>query len=297
VTTPLPTATGRFRGLSYSQFGTGRPVIALHGFGETAFSWRHLIGAIPNNVALYVFDLRGCGKSDKPHDDHYGLRDQADLISAFAKEQDFQDLSLIGHSMGGGVALLTAMNLPADRLHSIVLIDSIAFPQRLPWFMRLLRTPVLGQLVIGATPPTAMVRIVMSWAFHDSRKIEDEAVSAYAQNFSTPNGRYAQLQIANSIIPPDLDAIITRYPLIEAPSLIIWGAEDRIVPRANGINLKEALPHSRLLIVPDCGHIPQEEQPHVTIPAITAFLSDPAPTGRGGDGGSHLHTAPIARYD
>jgi pimeloyl-ACP methyl ester carboxylesterase len=278
VTDRPPTSTGRFRGLHYGQYGRGRPVIALHGFGETAYSWRHLTAALPDGLALYAFDLRGCGSSAKPHDEHYTLREQADEICAFIEECDLVQTSLIGHSLGGGIALLVALGLLARerRPHSLVLIDSIAFPQPLPWFMRLLRTPVLGPSVLALLPPAMMVRAVMSWAFHDPRKIDEEAVRNYAQNLSSPEGRYAQLQIANNIIPNDIDGIVARYHTIDVPTLIAWGANDRIVPVTHGTKLHMTLPQSRLLTVPACGHLPHEERPCETIPAICTFLANPA---------------------
>src|SRR4051794_24109015 len=128
-TTAPPPAAERFRELHYARHGTGRPVVALHGFGETSYSWRHLIGGASQGLAFYTVDLRGCGQSEKPLDERYALRDHAAAIRDFILELDLNDVTLLGHSMGGGIALLVALDLlrRADgRLRSLVLIDSLA---------------------------------------------------------------------------------------------------------------------------------------------------------------------------
>ena len=269
-----PAQTGHFRDLHYVQYGHGRPVIALHGFGQTSYSWRHLAAALPNDIALYTFDLRGCGGSAKPRDEHYALRDQADLIGAFVEERDLKDVTLIGHSMGGGVALLTALGLlkQGSRLRSLVLIDALALPQGITWFMRLMRTPWLGHFVVACTPPRLMVKIVMLQAYYNRGLIDDQAVAAYAENFSTPAGRYAQLKIAQYIIPADLDEIVAGYKRINVPALIVWGRDDRIISFETATKLNNAIPNSHLCAVADCGHVPHEEKPQSVIPVIGAFL-------------------------
>jgi pimeloyl-ACP methyl ester carboxylesterase len=164
---------GRFGELHYVQYGSGRPVIALHGFGQTSYSWRHLATALPKDIALYAFDLRGYGASAKPHDERYSLCDQAAGICAFIHERDLKDVTLIGHSMGSGVALLAALDLlkRGNRLHSLVLIDGVAFPQGIPWFMRLMRNPLVGPIILACLPARLMVKVVMRQAFHDRSKI------------------------------------------------------------------------------------------------------------------------------
>jgi pimeloyl-ACP methyl ester carboxylesterase len=272
----LSGTAGRFDGLHYVQYGTGRPVIALHGFGQTAYSWRHLVAALQNGLALYVFDLRGCGESEKPRDERYSLPMQAAQICAFIRHFDLQNVTLVGHSMGGGVALLAALALMRDqydRLHSLVLIDGLVLAQGQPLFMRVARNPVLGPLMMSCLPPRFMIRFVLWQAFYDRHKIDDRIVAAYAINLATDEARYALAQTARQIIPPDLDAIVRRYEEISVPTLIIWGERDRIVPLRNGHALHAKIRSSSMTVIPSCGHIPHEERPDVTIPEILDFLS------------------------
>ncbi len=180
ISDQMPPIKGRFRELHYTQYGFGRPVIALHGFGQTSYSWRHLAFDTPNELGFYVFDLRGCGESAKPRDEHYSMQDQADLICAFIHENDLRDATLIGHSMGGGIALLATLKLlkQRGRLHSLVLVDSLAPPQRIPWFIRTARIPIVGPLALACAPSRVVCRAIMHQAYHDPAAIEDDAVAA-----------------------------------------------------------------------------------------------------------------------
>jgi pimeloyl-ACP methyl ester carboxylesterase len=275
---PPHPAAGQFRELHYVRYGRGRPVVALHGFGETSYSWRHLLSAPAAGLAFHAIDLRGCGQSGKPPDGRYSLRDHAEEIRDLILALDLKDLTLVGHSMGGGIALLVALDLLRRgdaRLRSLVLIDGLALPQTIPLFIRVARHPVLGPLALALLPPEFLVRLVMWRAFYDRRRIEDEAVAAYAASLASEGGRHALHQTARRLVPHDLEEIVASYPRIDVPTLIVWGSKDRIIPPRNAAALRAAIPHAELLAVPACGHVPHEEAPDVAVPAILAFLSRP----------------------
>src|SRR5208282_4631692 len=119
----------------YVPYGNGKPVILLHGLGANHYSWRHLVLRMPACYQALSFDLKGFGNSPKPHDKKYSLYDQAHLIYNFIVDNRLNDVTIIGHSMGGGVALLVAIELIeriGKRLFSMVLIDSIGYYQPIP---------------------------------------------------------------------------------------------------------------------------------------------------------------------
>ena len=93
--------------INYYEAGQGPPVILLHGFGACAYSWRFLGPALAADHRVFTLDLKGYGLSDKPEDGKYAVSDQADLVAEFIRTRDLHDLVVIGHSMGGGVTLMT----------------------------------------------------------------------------------------------------------------------------------------------------------------------------------------------
>jgi pimeloyl-ACP methyl ester carboxylesterase len=89
--------------------------------------------------------------------------------------------------------------------------------------------------------------------------VPEASVKAYAAALHEPGGRYALRETARQIVPDDVDELTAAYPTIEAPTLIIWGRHDEIVPLSVGERLHAAIPHSRLVIVENAGHAPHEE--------------------------------------
>jgi len=261
--------------LYYETRGKGPPVILLHGFGGNIYSWHHLVGPLSKDHELFLIDLKGFGKSPKPHDDHYEVRDQAELIYKFIVAHKLTNLTLIGHSLGGGVALLIALELLKERpgnLRQLVLIDAAAYKQDLPDFIDILRTPLLGPLVTSILSDKQKVRMILKKAYYDDSKITEEQVTAYAAPLRTAGGTYALIRTAKSIIPANVQQISEKYKDINVPTLILWGRQDRIVPLQIGQRLHKDIARSELVVIDNCGHIPHEEKPEDALNAISRFL-------------------------
>ena len=258
-------------------------MLFLHGFGASAYSWNRIVPELSQANRVILIDLKGHGASPKPLDNAYSLRDQADLVVGFMKEHDLNDLTLVGHSMGGGVALLVALKLAeknASRISSLILIDTVAYSQSLPGFIRILKLPILGPLATTFTPTNLQVRLILELAYFDDTKITDEIVAAYAAPLRLPGSKHALIEAAKQIVPMDIHNITPRYPTIKVPTLIIWGSHDEVVPVDVGKRLHRALPNSRLAIIEKSGHIPQEETPDKVLSEISDFLQNIAKRDR-----------------
>jgi pimeloyl-ACP methyl ester carboxylesterase len=112
--------------------GQGRPVLLIHGFGNSIYVWRHVAPGLEGSCRVVAIDLKGFGRSPKPEDGHYSVYDQAALIRDFVIARDLRDVTLVGHSFGGGAALVATLFLQRaapGRQARLVLIDSIAYPQ------------------------------------------------------------------------------------------------------------------------------------------------------------------------
>lgn len=260
--------------LRYEEHGSGPPIVLIHGLGTSRFSWRHLVEPLARHGRVIALDLKGFGDSPKPTDRNYSIYDQAVLVHDLIDRLALRDVTLVGHSLGGGVALATALKLEQQgELRRLVLIDSIGYEQRFPAFVTLLKTPLLGYLSVHLLPARLQVRALLRAAFHDPARIEDAAVETYARGLRTPEGKHAILQSARQIVPKDLATLTANYPTIRAPALILWGREDTITPLQVGRRLHDALPNSRLVVLDGVGHIPHEEAPGTVAARITAFLT------------------------
>jgi pimeloyl-ACP methyl ester carboxylesterase len=261
--------------LYYREEGKGPPLLLIHGFGASTFTWRFVAPELARSHRVIAVDLKGFGQSDKPFDGRYSVYDQAELLAQLIEDKDLRDLTLVGHSFGGGVALLLALeaNQRLDgRITRLVLLDSIAYPQNIPVFFRLLDVPLVSQLGVRMVPPLVQTRVALQIAYFDDSKIDPEEVELYAAPLKTAAGKHAIIHSARQIVPEDIAELSERYKTIELPTLILWCDHDRIVPLEVGIKLRRTLPNSTLRLVEECGHMPQEEQPASTLALIKGFI-------------------------
>lgn len=180
--------------------------MALHGYGASLFSWRYLASALPDRRVIRV-DLAGHGASPPRKDGRYSLADHSEQLIDFIDEQKLDEFDLIGHSLGGGVALMTALDFAKRRRHSIgrlILVGSAALPQPLPLIMRLARAPWIGPLLLRCVPAGLVVPNALRGAFHDRRRVTKEMIQNYAHNLTTAKVRRAMVETARQIFPDDL---------------------------------------------------------------------------------------------
>ena len=259
--------------------GEGPTVLLIHGFGTNTFTWRHITPGLAMDHRVIAVDLKGFGQSDKPFDERYSVYDQAELLVQLIEEKDLRDLTLVGHSYGGGIALLLALEADGrleGRISRLVLLDSIAYPQNIPVFFKMLDVPVVSQMGIRMVPPSVQTRVALQIAYFDDNKITSEEVEAYAAPLKTAAGKHAIIHTARQIVPEDIAELSERYKTMTLPTLILWCDHDRIVPLEVGIKLRRTLPNSTLKLVEECGHMPQEEQPESTLDLIQSFLGGPS---------------------
>ena len=255
--------------------GKGAPVLLIHGFGASTYTWRHVAPELAKTHRVIAVDLKGFGQSDKPFDSRYSVFDQAELLAQLIVDKDLRNLTLVGHSFGGGIALLLALEANErleGRITKLVLLDSIAYPQNIPVFFRLLDVPLVSRLGVSMIQPSVQTRVALRIAYFDDSKIDQDEVDAYAAPLRTAAGKHAIIYSARQIVPNGLAEISERYKTIELPTLILWCDHDRIVPLEVGLKLRRTLPNSTLRLVEDCGHMPQEEQPESTLKLLQGFL-------------------------
>lgn len=258
----------------------GNPLLCIHGFGATLYSWREFVKPNSPLIAKYkviTLDLKGSGKSPKPNDTRYSPLDHGDLIYQLIHELDLRNLTLIGNSYGGGLSLLLTIMLmergELSRLKSMILIDSAAYKEYIPLFVRLLSVPVIN---LGAylIPSRFAANAVLRASYYDPNKITPEQITAYATPLSDPGARHALLETGKQIVPPHFDEIVAKYKTIQTPTLIIWGRQDGLLPLESGERLHRDIQDSTLKVFDQCGHVPQEERPDMTIPPSMTFLQN-----------------------
>lgn len=262
--------------LAVHETGHGKPLILIHGLGASSYTWREIVPELAKDRRVIAIDLKGFGESDKPLDDRYSIFDQARLIGDYITRNKLHDATLVGHSYGGGVALAVALNLHDNgqsNIEKLILIDSVAYRQPLPFFFRVLRTPVIGEIGLSIIPPELQMERALSIAYYKSEDVSPETVNTYASALHSEGGRHALLHTIDSLDPEQADQVSRRYKELTMPTLVLWCEHDKIIPIKYGKRLAFEMPNAKIDVIEDCGHIPHEEQPKETLVAIQGFVS------------------------
>lgn len=260
--------------------GKGRPLLLVHGFGASRFSWRHWTPELATDHRVLEVDLRGFGDAPAPRDGRYSTLDEGRLLRDLVLEKGLEDATLVGHSWGAAVVLVAALDLhdaAPGSVTRLVLVSGSCFPQTLPRFISLAGVPLLGRALLRVLPKRALIRRILKEIVHDPSVITSEMVEGYARPLRRAGTRRAILRAATRLDPPGSDAIIARYPDLDLPTLLLWGREDPVVPLSLGRRLHDTLPRAHLHVLEACGHAVPDERPRESVTRVREFLADGVP--------------------
>ena len=256
---------------------SGATFLMLHGFGASSFTWRHWAPKLSKRGRVLCVDYKGFGAAPKPSSDSYELADQAKTVVQLVDQLGLGRVTLVGHSLGGGIALLVSKELcrrTERRLDCLVLVSSLAYGQRLSPFIPLSRNVRLSRFLVRILGPQRLVRWVLHSIVHDPGVITSEMVDAYALPLRTRPGVDAALATGRSILVSGTKHISDRISEIDVPTLLMWGANEKVIPHWVGERLAEELPDAKLVTIQQCGHIPPEEAPDQSFSILSRFLED-----------------------
>jgi pimeloyl-ACP methyl ester carboxylesterase len=262
----------RGHSIYYVDRGRGEPLILIHGFGASLYSWRHVIGPLSESHRVIAVDLIGFGFSDKP-DIEYSVPLFAEQIVHVMDRLGLPRAVLVGNSMGGRTAATIAVRHP-ERARGLVLIDPALYMNNggdRPLLFTLARQPCLGEF-LSLFNSRSRVRAMMEDIFYDDSIPTEADVDTYYAPLTMRGGSRAALSLLrNRGQDAELEAALPR---LRKPTLIVWGAHDKWIPAANGERLKADIPGSSLLIIENAGHAPQEETPAPVIAAVSEFAGE-----------------------
>jgi pimeloyl-ACP methyl ester carboxylesterase len=254
--------------LHYLEAGRGAPVVLLHGLGGDGSRWAPNIEPLAKDSHVFALDQIGFGDSDKPLANyHTGML--AEFLVGFLKAVGVQKASLVGNSMGAGVALYTAARFP-QVVERIVLADGGGFrsatagPSAPPTPDALHRRQIQNGVTRDET--REFFRIL----FHDKSRVTDKMVDdqlamRLRSAFAITKIQEAGEKGLGSLTEADVRAVKT-------PTLIVWGRYDELANPAGADRLERTIPGSRKVIIDNCGHLPQLEKADEFNRVVREFL-------------------------
>jgi pimeloyl-ACP methyl ester carboxylesterase len=244
-------------------------LLMLHGFGSSLHTWEAWARSLETTHRVVRFDQPGAGLSAPDR-----LRDYSDargvqVINAVMDHLGLQRASLVGHSMGGRLAWRFAAEQP-QRVHKLVLVAPDGFAS--PGFAYG-KAPEVGVMtgLLRWTLPRPLLRASLAPAYADEAVMTDAIVDRYRDLLLAEGNRQALLDRMGQLVLQPPEPWLAR---ITAPTLLVWGTQDRMIPVANAADYQRLMPQARLLQLPGAGHLPQEEAVDAALPALAAFLRD-----------------------
>lgn len=258
--------------ISYSEIGQGKTnLIFLHGFGASMNSWDDIKGKFnTDEFKLYLIDLKGFGGSSIPKDNNYSILEQSSIVSGFINKVIDSNYFIIGHSYGGGVALLLPPLLKVSP-NGLILIDCAAYNLNTPFFINYLKNSISNKFMYCVSP-RFRARYTLKRILY-KENYSEKLVDRYEKSFKGKNKRYSFIKAAKQIMPANYEELIASYNLIKIPTLIIWGKQDNVLSIEQGKLLSNQIKSSQFKTIDSCGHVPQEEKPEETYEIINEFLN------------------------
>jgi pimeloyl-ACP methyl ester carboxylesterase len=237
----------------------GPLVVLVHGLGGRAEDWRDLAPYLAEaGFRVYLPDLVGYGRSEKPEDYSYSVHDEADVVVGFLDALGLKQVDLGGWSMGGAIVQHVAASHP-ERVRRLMLFDSAGILVLPTWDIRLFTPNSSAELdeldmLLMPHPPR-----VPGFVARDILRVSSERAWIIHRALNTMlTGR---------------DATDILLPQLKMPVLILWGAEDKITPLSQGESMHRMIPQSELDAIPGCGHLAPGQCAAQMAPKVVAFLS------------------------
>ena len=261
----VETAAGRAQ---YIEVGSGPPVVLLHGLGGDGSRWTPNIEPLAKDFHVYALDQIGFGQSDKPLANyHTGML--AEFLADFLKAVGEPKASLVGNSMGAGVALYMAVHYP-NVVDRIVLADGGGFrpanaPPPAPPTEEALRRRQLQNAVTREETRDFFKMLFYNKSLVTDKMVDDQLAMRLRSAFTITKIQEAGERGLGSVSEADVRAV-------KAPTLIVWGKYDELVSASNADRLEKAIPGSKKIIIDNCGHLPQLEKASEFNQLVREFL-------------------------
>jgi len=251
------------------------PLLLLHGLLVTSHAFARLIPELAPRGRVLAPDLPGCGDSDRPPPilcADYSPRWQAAALEELLDVIGVAQVDLVGHSWGGAIAACLAEAAPA-RVRRLVLVDPTVFRMPVPIEGRLAQLPTLGPYLFKNLYRRNELRRYLGRAFSSDDLLDEADVDLYWDRLARAGGREAAHAMLMQLMHSEtMAAMLPRLRAIAAPTLVVWGDRDAIVPREHAERVAAAIPGARLRWLEGCGHTPAEEQPEALAAAIAEHL-------------------------
>jgi pimeloyl-ACP methyl ester carboxylesterase len=247
-------------------------VILLHGFGSSLQTFDAWSDMLSREYRVVRYDLPGFGLTGPDPTGDYSDARSMTVLSALMDRLDIPRATLIGNSMGGKLAWQFAAAHP-ERMQKLVLISPDGFASKGFEYGKKPQIPSMVRL-LPYVLPKFLVRLSLSPAYGDRARLTDDVVTRYSDLMRAPGVRAAMIARMEQILMEDPRPLLRQ---IRAPTLLVWGTQDGMIPISNAADYLKDIPNCSLVELPGLGHVPFEEAPEFSLAPVLRFLQRDGP--------------------
>jgi pimeloyl-ACP methyl ester carboxylesterase len=225
---------------------------------------------IPRGHRIVVLDLLGYGRSDRPLIRAVDVRAHAERVAQLLDELRIPRACIVGHGIGGGIAQSLAIRHP-ERVSHLCLIDSVAFDQWPTFEARIARASLPMTRFLPPNALLAVVRRDMRRGYADHARAA-HSIDLYLRPFKESEGRAALVAHIRALTSRETIKLGRQLGKIRAPTAVVWGEQDRVIPVTVGRRLQSMIAGATLDVIPDGGHFTPEELPRQIADVIERLL-------------------------
>lgn len=258
--------------IHYLTAGSGEPILFIHGFPTSSYLWRNVMNGLSENYHVIAIDLPGYGKSDKKLEDSFSFRYYNRILSSFVKALDIEQITLGVHDLGGPVGLYWMIH-NVEKVKRLLLFNTLVYPEfslAVKLFGLASITPGMKQLLTSQWG----IKKTMKFGVYKKDILTDEDIKHYQAAFVEKSTRKVLLKSIRRLSLKGFKEIETKLHLYQGPIQIIYGENDKILPKVSYTmsKLKENLPQAKINAIPNCGHFLQEDEPDLICELVYEFM-------------------------
>ncbi len=248
------------------------PIVLLHGTSDSLHTWDGWVQVLAARRRVIRFDLPGFGLTGPNPENDYSIGRYVQFVTALLDQLGVSRYVLAGNSLGGQIALELAYARPT-RVHRLVLVDAAGYnfvPLEVPPGFRLARNPLV-RWAFEYVLPRGLVQSSVRNLYGDASKVSPELVDRYYDMALRTGNRRAlgyRMDILRSSEPGHIKALVM-------PTLVLWGADDRLIPPSSGRQFERDIAGARLVVFDSLGHLPHQEDALRTVAELQRFLDQP----------------------
>ncbi|HEY4344887.1 MAG TPA: alpha/beta hydrolase [Parvibaculum sp.] len=253
----------------------GPVLVLIHGSNASLHTWEPWVALLGAKYRIVTMDMPGHGLTGAVPGDDYSRAGMVAFTHQVLGKLALSHYAIGGNSMGGGVVAQYAEDYPGE-VTALILVDAAGLPrkmqpgEKIPLGFRLARMPVLNKIMLYVSPRSVFAEGLHK-VFVDQSKVTEEMIDRYYDlNLYDGNRRATGIRFR---LPPSDEAVSEKLGQIRAPTLILWGDKDGLIPVENAHEFQKRISGAKVVIYPNVGHVPMEEVPEKSAADVDAFLA------------------------